>query len=814
MAKMTWLERRYRRSRLDYVRHITIDPRGPGVVRIHMIPPRTEDPADPFLLLLNGAQLVPLNLSWAILLANFMDQLEPWSGREIGEQDWQSMLSAAVKATRRTYPGTGKAVLLGDLELMLRSIVAIARGQEPPAEVGALSLGEYAGRMSAPHRMDLMISAMTREGRWHCNQKCLHCYAAGQTLGETPELTTDQWRELLEKLRRANIPQVTFTGGEPTLRPDLPELVEAAQWFVTRLNTNGRLLTPELCRRLSEASLDSVQVTLYDARREVHNALVGAEGFDDTVQGIRNAAAAGLIVSVNTPLCSLNRDYAETLRFVHGLGGAVRHLFGADPHRLRRRGGEPGHPAEPGGADGHPPPGGGNGPRPGHGAGLHQPRLAAGGGPPGHGPAPDPQLRGVPVQHGPGPGRHGAALPELAGGAGPGEPADRRLERYLGRRAMPPHPGGKRQNGAYLPAAAGRGLLTMRKILCRALLCLCLVLALGPVHTAFAQDLDRIESYDVDVTPNTEDGSLRIQVTLEWTVLAEGPVSWVKIGVPNGSIRQEQALTDNIDRLSFDNSYMYVYFNRDYDDGETFRFSYSWIQEYMYTLGADGSVEYVYTPGWFNEARVGQMTLTWHDPAGVDGVDSLGNTGGDHAAVLTDLDHGQQLDFTVRYDSWPAQLAQEGSRDNLPQDNDPGYDPDYQDDGGLGLVGLVILLVVVFLIVRVAAASDGYRGGFGTHYVFVSGLWYPAGPDGRPRPGSHGTREKPKPPRSGGFGGGSRGGGFGGGGFGGGGHCACASSCACACACACAGGGRAGCSAKNLYGAVHLDQELTREMEK
>ena len=320
MAKMTWLERRYRRSRLDYVRHITIDPRGPSVVRIHMIPPRTEDPADPFLLLLNGAQLVPLNLSWAILLANFMDQLEPWSGREIGEQDWQSMLSAAVKATRRTYPGTGKAVLLGDLELMLRSIVAIARGQEPPAEVGALSLGEYAGRMSAPHRMDLMISAMTREGRWHCNQKCLHCYAAGQTLGETPELTTDQWRELLEKLRRANIPQVTFTGGEPTLRPDLPELVEAAQWFVTRLNTNGRMLTSALCRELADASLDSVQVTLYSADEAIHNTLVGAPGYTDTISGIRNAVEAGLNVSINTPLCSLNQDYTATLALANSLG--------------------------------------------------------------------------------------------------------------------------------------------------------------------------------------------------------------------------------------------------------------------------------------------------------------------------------------------------------------------------------------------------------------------------------------------------------------------------------------------------------------
>ena len=320
MAKMTWLERRYRRAHLECVRHITIDPRGPGVVRIHMIPPRTEDAGDPFLLLLNGAQLVPLNLSWAILLANFMDQLEPWSCREIGQEDWQSMLSAAVKATRRTYPGTGRDVLLGDLERMLRSIVAIARGQEPPEEVGILSLGEYAGRMSAPHRMDLMISAMTREGAWHCNQKCLHCYAAGQALGQRPELTTDQWKALLEKLRRANIPQVTFTGGEPTLRQDLVELAEAAQWFVTRLNTNGRLLTPELCRGLFEASLDSVQVTLYAADAAVHNALVGAEGFDDTVQGIRNAAAAGLIVSVNTPLCSLNRDYSATLRLVHSLG--------------------------------------------------------------------------------------------------------------------------------------------------------------------------------------------------------------------------------------------------------------------------------------------------------------------------------------------------------------------------------------------------------------------------------------------------------------------------------------------------------------
>ncbi len=320
MKHMTFRERRYRRAHLDCVRHITLDPKGPGVVRIHMIPPRDDTPDAPFLLLLNGAQLVPLNLSWAIMLANLMDQLQAYEGQDLAEDQWESLLTAAVEETHRTYPRTKRQTLASDLHLMLTSLVAIAQGREPEAEVGLLSLSDYAPEMTAPHRMDLMVSAMEKDGGWHCNQKCLHCYAAGQPMGETPELSTEQWKTALALLRKANIPQVTFTGGEPTLRSDLVELVQAAAWFVTRLNTNGRLLTPELCAGLYEASLDSVQVTLYSAEGNIHNQLVGTNGFNDTVQGIRHAVEAGLIVSVNTPLCSLNTHYAETLRFVHSLG--------------------------------------------------------------------------------------------------------------------------------------------------------------------------------------------------------------------------------------------------------------------------------------------------------------------------------------------------------------------------------------------------------------------------------------------------------------------------------------------------------------
>ncbi|MBE6918601.1 MAG: hypothetical protein E7469_02825 [Ruminococcaceae bacterium] len=372
----------------------------------------------------------------------------------------------------------------------------------------------------------------------------------------------------------------------------------------------------------------------------------------------------------------------------------------------------------------------------------------------------------------------------------------------------------------------------MKKLLSLlAALALCLCLSFALADTAYAGDLDLIRQYDVTVTPSAEDGSLRIRVDFEWEVLDQGPVEWLQIGIPNGSIRDLEALTDNIDSLDFDNSFMYVYFDRGYDDGEVFQFSYAWTQEYMYTLDGSGGVVYDYTPGWFDEARIQCMTLLWNAPANLPAVDfSAAPSDGqwnDYTAQNgfpvhegRDLGHGAQLRVVAKYDSWPTELFWENSAENLPEDEYyyPDYEYDNSGDDILAMLFFVIFTVVVIsIIVSAASSANSYGGGFGTRYVFVHGLWYPAGRDGRPRPGSVGTVKKPSPPRSsggsrGGFGGGSRGGGFGGGGFGGGGHCACASSCACACACACAGGGRAGCSAKNLYGSVQLDRRLTEKL--
>lgn len=175
--------------------------------------------------------------------------------------------------------------------------------------------------MTAPHRMDLMVSAMTdANGKWQCNQKCIFCYAAGQEMGKTKELTTQQWKQAIDRLEAARVPMVTFTGGEPTQRSDLAELVGHAKRMITRLNTNGVNLTTELVQKLKTAGLDSVQVTLYSHDEAVHNALVGSGHYADTVRGIRNAVEAGLDISINTPLCRKNADYNKTLGFIHSLG--------------------------------------------------------------------------------------------------------------------------------------------------------------------------------------------------------------------------------------------------------------------------------------------------------------------------------------------------------------------------------------------------------------------------------------------------------------------------------------------------------------
>jgi radical SAM protein with 4Fe4S-binding SPASM domain len=186
----------------------------------------------------------------------------------------------------------------------------------PVSYLGVEKVEPFQKELSAPYRMDLAIT-------YRCNNKCLHCYAGGPR--ETKELTTKEWSSVINKLYELGIPQVVFTGGEPTLRDDLPELIAQTQktGLVSGLVTNGRKLKDEAYfKSLVEAGLDHVQITLESHDPKVHDRITGVKGsWNETVQGLKNAIASPIYTISNTTLNQYNvKDIIKTIDFIYSLG--------------------------------------------------------------------------------------------------------------------------------------------------------------------------------------------------------------------------------------------------------------------------------------------------------------------------------------------------------------------------------------------------------------------------------------------------------------------------------------------------------------
>ena len=124
-----------------------------------------------------------------------------------------------------------------------------------------------------------------------CNLKCIHCYSSSQNILYSDELTTEQGRRFIDDLASFGSPVLLLSGGEPLMRPDLPDLARHAvdRGMRVVISTNGTLITKKLARVFSAIGLSYIGVSL-DGLREVHDRVRGVRGaFDRTMRGIRNA---------------------------------------------------------------------------------------------------------------------------------------------------------------------------------------------------------------------------------------------------------------------------------------------------------------------------------------------------------------------------------------------------------------------------------------------------------------------------------------------------------------------------------------------
>lgn len=133
-----------------------------------------------------------------------------------------------------------------------------------------------------------------------CNLACRHCYLEAEDRAYESELTTEQAREFITDVAQMGCPVLLLSGGEPLLREDLCEMAALASELGVRpvLSTNGTLITPEVARRLKEAGLQYVGVSI-DGLEKTHDWFRGREGaFEEAFQGLRHAAEAGLKTGV------------------------------------------------------------------------------------------------------------------------------------------------------------------------------------------------------------------------------------------------------------------------------------------------------------------------------------------------------------------------------------------------------------------------------------------------------------------------------------------------------------------------------------
>ena len=228
--------------------------------------------------------------------------------------------SGTLKQIRRMYR-VNAAKAKADYEKLVYTISTLARTEKicPISFLEVAKEEPFSYQYTAPLRVDMALT-------FKCPNNCIHCYAGGPH--ETPELNSSQWKEVINRLSQIGVFIVTFTGGEPTLRADLPELLQYAQnnGMVTGIITNGRKLKDtNYVQALEKAGLDFVQVTLESHKPNIHDLMTATEGsWKETVVGIKNAVSSQIYVTTNTTLSKHNApDFLRTIDYIKELGVAA-----------------------------------------------------------------------------------------------------------------------------------------------------------------------------------------------------------------------------------------------------------------------------------------------------------------------------------------------------------------------------------------------------------------------------------------------------------------------------------------------------------
>ena len=164
-----------------------------------------------------------------------------------------------------------------------------------------------------------------------CNLKCGHCYINAEDTKLPGELSTDAAKMLIHQITEVSKPLLILSGGEPLLRDDIYEIIRygADRGLRMGMGSNGMLIDDEVARKLKDAGMWTVAISLDSSKPERHDEFRGVEGcWEHAVNAIKMLKKTGIEVQVNCTVTQQNYDEIdEVMALAESLGVDNFHLF-------------------------------------------------------------------------------------------------------------------------------------------------------------------------------------------------------------------------------------------------------------------------------------------------------------------------------------------------------------------------------------------------------------------------------------------------------------------------------------------------------
>ncbi len=158
--------------------------------------------------------------------------------------------------------------------------------------------------------------SLLAEVTYRCNLQCPYCYNPLDLAAYGREMDVAAWERIIDQAAELGIMQIHFSGGEPTLRPDLViSLIRRARSYelYTNLITQGTFINEELLKRMLDAGLEHMQISLQAAQPKMADYIAGTKVHERKLESFKRVLQRELAVTLNCVLHRSNIDEVEDI---------------------------------------------------------------------------------------------------------------------------------------------------------------------------------------------------------------------------------------------------------------------------------------------------------------------------------------------------------------------------------------------------------------------------------------------------------------------------------------------------------------------